>query len=73
MCIHDMRHTTASMPVQSGTHVKVLQHMFGEASAAMTLDTYSNLFDDDLGQVSEALDAHRAQQLRMECGQNMVN
>ena len=69
MRIHDMRHTAASLAVQSGAHVKVLQHMLGHASAAMTLDTYSDLFDDDLDQVSEALDAHRSEQLRMKCGQ----
>ena len=71
MRIHDMRHTAASLAVQSGAHVKVLQHMLGHASAAMTLDTYSDLFDDDLDQVSEALDAHRSQQLRMDCGQDV--
>lgn len=71
MRIHDMRHTAASLAVQSGAHVKVLQHMLGHASAAMTLDTYSDLFDDDLDQVSEALDAHRSEQLRMKCGQNV--
>jgi hypothetical protein len=29
----------------------------GHASAAMTLDTYSDLFDDDLNDVSDRLDA----------------
>jgi integrase len=30
--------------------------MLGHASAAMTLDTYADLFDDDLDAVSVALD-----------------
>jgi len=30
--------------------------MLGHASAAMTLDVYSDLFDDDLDAVAEALD-----------------
>jgi hypothetical protein len=35
--------------------------MLGHASAAMTLDVYSDLFDDDLDAVAGALD-HRARQ-----------
>lgn len=34
--------------------------MLGHASAAMTLDTYADLFDDDLDAVSERLDAARS-------------
>lgn len=30
--------------------------MLGHASAAMTLDTYADLFDDDLDAVASALD-----------------
>lgn len=30
--------------------------MLGHASAAMTLDTYADLFDDDLDAVADALD-----------------
>jgi integrase len=35
--------------------VKSVQRMLGHASAAMTLDTYSDLFDDDLDNVASAL------------------
>ena len=31
--------------------------MLGHASAAMTLDVYSGLFDDDLGALAERMDA----------------
>ena len=34
--------------------------MLGHASAAMTLDRYADLFDDDLDQVAESLDRLRA-------------
>tara|TARA_R110002020_G_scaffold286153_7_gene501733 strand:+ start:1846 stop:2985 length:1140 start_codon:yes stop_codon:yes gene_type:complete len=57
MTPHDLRHTAASLAVQSGAHVKTIQRMLGHASAAMTLDVYSDLFDDDLDLVSIALDA----------------
>ena len=35
--------------------------MLGHASAAMTLDTYADLFDDDLDADSAKLDAVRAE------------
>jgi integrase len=61
MVLHDLRHTSASLAVQAGSNVKVIQRMLGHASAAMTLDVYSDLFDDDLDSVSTALDtAYRA-------------
>lgn len=56
MTIHDLRHTAASLAVSSGANVRAVQRMLGHASAAMTLDTYADLFDDDLDAVSVALD-----------------
>lgn len=56
MTIHDLRHTAASLAISSGANVKAVQRMLGHASAAMTLDTYADLFDDDLDAVSDALD-----------------
>ncbi|MDQ0894473.1 tyrosine-type recombinase/integrase [Agromyces ramosus] len=56
MTIHDLRHTAASLAVSSGANVKAVQRMLGHASAAMTLDVYSDLFDDDLDAVSDRLD-----------------
>lgn len=53
---HDLRHTAASLAVQAGAHVKAVQRMLGRASAAMTLDVYADLFDDDLDAVAAALD-----------------
>lgn len=52
---HSLRHTCASLAVSAGANVKVLQRMLGHASAAMTLDTYADLFDDDLEKVADAL------------------
>jgi integrase len=56
MTIHDLRHTAASLAISAGANVKAVQRMLGHASAAMTLDTYSDLFDDDLNAVSDRLD-----------------
>lgn len=52
---HDLRHTAASLAVSVGANVKAVQRMLGHASAAMTLDTYADLFDDDLDAVAVAL------------------
>jgi len=57
MTPHDLRHTAASLAVQSGAHVKTIQRMLGHTSASMTLDVYADLFDTDLDHVSTALDA----------------
>lgn len=56
---HDLRHTTASLAIAAGANVKAVQRMLGHASAAMTLDTYADLFDDDLEVVATALGAAR--------------
>ncbi len=52
---HDLRHTCASLSVSAGVNVLALQRMLGHTSAKMTLDTYSDLFDDDLDAVATAL------------------
>ncbi|HEY8317700.1 MAG TPA: tyrosine-type recombinase/integrase [Amnibacterium sp.] len=56
LAIHDLRHTAASLAISAGANVKAVQRMLGHASAAMTLDTYADLFDDDLDAVAAALD-----------------
>lgn len=53
---HDLRHAAASLAISARANVKAVQRMLGHASAAMTLDTYADLFDDDLDAVSAALD-----------------
>lgn len=54
---HELRHTAASLAIASGATVKSVRRMLGHASAAMTLDVYAGLFDDDLDAVAERLDA----------------
>jgi integrase len=48
---HQLRHTCASLAVS----VKAVQLMLGHASAAITLDVYADLFEDDLDVVGRAL------------------
>ena len=42
--------------------MKAVQKMLGHASAAMTLDIYTDLFDDDLEAVAVALDRARSRE-----------
>jgi integrase len=56
---HELRHTAASLAVSAGANVKAVQRMLGHASAAMTLDLYADLFDDDLESVAARLDVLR--------------
>ena len=68
---HELRHTAASLAVSAGANVKAVQAMLGHASAAMTLDTYADLFDDDLDAVADRLDTlcgPLADFLRTRCG-----
>ena len=54
---HDLRHTAASLAVSVGANVKAVQRMLGHAKASMTLDTYADLFDEDLDDVADRLNA----------------
>jgi integrase len=53
---HELRHTAASLAVSAGANVKAVQRLLGHASAAMTLDVYSGLFEDDLDALADRLD-----------------
>jgi integrase len=75
---HELRHTAASLAVSAGANVKAVQRMLGHSSAAMTLDVYSGLFDDDLDGVADRMDSlpgvskmrHDAQVLTFVKGEN---
>ncbi len=51
------------MAISAGANVKAVQRMLGHASAAMTLDTYADPFEDDLDAVSDRLDVVRTDRL----------
>lgn len=54
---HGLRHVAAGLMVGAGANVKVVQRQLGHKSAAMTLDTYADLFDGDLDEVATAMGA----------------
>ncbi len=65
---HELRHTAASLAIQSGANIKVVQTMLGHSSATLTWDRYGHLYDDDLDSVAERLDTARAEYLRTNRG-----
>ena len=69
---HDLRHTCASLAVSAGVNVLALQRMLGHTSAKMTLDTYADLFDDDLDAVAAALHARYSREVTRKCAQNVL-
>ena len=40
---HDLRHTFATVSLQSGVNIKALSHNLGHYSAGFTLDTYTHV------------------------------
>lgn len=57
LVVHDLRDTAASLAISSGASIKAVQRMLGHASAAMTLDVYGGLYDDDLEDLADRLEA----------------
>ena len=53
---HDLRHFYASLLIQHGESVKVVQKRLGHKSAVETLDTYSHLWPDAEDRTREAVD-----------------
>lgn len=61
---HDLRDTAASIAISAGANVKQVQNMLGHASAAMTLDVYAGLFEDDVTALADRIDNAGADSLR---------
>jgi integrase len=55
MAAHGLRHHRVTRDQRAGATVKVVQRLFGCASAAMTLDGYGHRLNDDLTRVADAL------------------
>lgn len=44
-----------SLAISAGANPKVVQRMLGHASAAMTLETYTDLFESDMDSVAQSV------------------
>ena len=65
---HDLRHTAASLAVGAGCEREGRAADARARVAAMTLDRYADLFDDDLDTVADRLDAVARDRSRTSCG-----
>lgn len=58
---HTLRHTCASMLIESGLSPLRLQRWMGHHSAAFTLETYGHLIDGELGPALDLREELRSQ------------
>ena len=52
---HDLRHTAASLAIDAGANVKVVQRMLGHRSATLTLDLYGHLLESSIDDVAQRM------------------
>jgi len=53
---HDLRHTSATLLLKQGVHMKVVQERLGHASIDITMDRYSHLLDRMGREAAQRLD-----------------
>lgn len=56
MRFHDLRHSFASLLIAQGAHPKYISEQLGHASAQITMDRYSHLFDQSYSDESDKLE-----------------
>jgi integrase len=54
--VHDLRHTTATVLLEAGVHPKLVQHLLGHSTVALTLNTYSHVTPGLNGEVARMMD-----------------
>ena len=54
---HDLRHTAATLMLQAGVPIKIVQTRLGHATAALTLDVYAHVTTEGQREGAEAVDA----------------
>jgi len=55
--LHDLRLTCATLLLGKGVHPKIVQELFGHATIAITLDTYSHVLPNMQGQAVSAMES----------------
>jgi integrase len=53
---HDLRHSAASIAINGGASVRLVQQMLGHSTAMLTLDTYSHVWESKEQQLRDDLD-----------------
>lgn len=54
--VHDLRHTTATVLLEAGVYPKLVQHLLGHSTVALTLNTYSHVTPGLSGEVARTMD-----------------
>jgi hypothetical protein len=54
--VHDLRHTTATVLLKAGVHPKLVQHLLGHSTIALTLNTYSHVTPGLSREAARAMD-----------------
>ena len=54
--LHDLRHTAAPLAIRRSASIKLIQNMLGHKSAAVTLDRYGHLYEDEQERPADRLD-----------------
>ena len=67
--IHDLRHTAASLMIQTGYRPKMLQEIMGHASITTTLDLYGHLYPGDMDRYTDGSATLPSKLIRPESGQ----
>ena len=70
---HDLRHYAASVLIESGQSVKVVQRLLGHAKASTTLDTYAHLWPESEDATRRALNAGLERIVSHACHAEAVN
>jgi integrase len=60
MRAYDLRHTAASLAIRAGANVLTVSKLLGHAKPSITLDTYADLFGDELEALAKVLDRAHA-------------
>ena len=71
--IHDLRHTFATLSLESGMDVKTLSAMLGHVSAATTLDIYTHVTGDMQSEAAAKIDRGLGNEVRAESVQAEQN
>jgi integrase len=57
ICLHDLRHTYATLLLEAGTPIKAVSERLGHAKTSITLDTYAHVLTDMQDRAVKAVDA----------------
>lgn len=66
--VHDLRHVAATLAIAANADVKLVQQMLGHKDATETLNTYSALWPDKVGEVIDLVEKRRNQAIKDAAG-----